>query len=110
MARLNWCLAAVISWGKFLFACFFPLRGAKRNKVRLHKRGTGRLSRDSVDVDDEFCTCRLACLYFNARRWLPPAINAKTCTPGMNCASALALLSVIPLIHYMRTDGFTQVT
>ncbi|XP_040029120.2 tensin-1 isoform X5 [Gasterosteus aculeatus] len=32
MARLNWCLAAVISWGKFLFACFFPLRGAKRNK------------------------------------------------------------------------------
>lgn len=35
MARLNWCLAAVISWGKFLFACFFPLRGAKRDKVRL---------------------------------------------------------------------------
>ncbi|MEQ2189253.1 hypothetical protein GOODEAATRI_023300 [Goodea atripinnis] len=32
MARLNWCLAAVISWGKFLFTCFFPLRGAKRNK------------------------------------------------------------------------------
>ncbi|XP_037618110.1 tensin isoform X3 [Sebastes umbrosus] len=32
MARLNWCLAAVISWGKFLFACFFPLRGAKRDK------------------------------------------------------------------------------
>ncbi|XP_029696054.1 tensin isoform X6 [Takifugu rubripes] len=31
MARLNWCLAAVISWGKFLFACFFPLRGAKRD-------------------------------------------------------------------------------
>ncbi|CAF98237.1 unnamed protein product [Tetraodon nigroviridis] len=33
MARLNWCLAAVISWGKFLFACFFPLRGAKRDTV-----------------------------------------------------------------------------
>uniref|UniRef100_A0AAQ6A5D7 Tensin 1 n=1 Tax=Amphiprion ocellaris TaxID=80972 RepID=A0AAQ6A5D7_AMPOC len=32
MARLNWCLAAVISWGKFLFACFFPLKGAKRDK------------------------------------------------------------------------------
>ncbi|XP_034720611.1 tensin isoform X5 [Etheostoma cragini] len=32
MARLNWCLAAVISWGKFLFACFFPLRGSKRDK------------------------------------------------------------------------------
>ncbi|XP_060923236.1 tensin-1 [Limanda limanda] len=32
MARLNWCLAAVISWGKFLFACFFPLRGGKRDK------------------------------------------------------------------------------
>ncbi|XP_068446571.1 tensin-1 isoform X5 [Clinocottus analis] len=32
MARLNWCLAAVVSWGKFLFACFFPLRGAKQNK------------------------------------------------------------------------------
>uniref|UniRef100_A0AAV2L6C0 Secreted protein n=1 Tax=Knipowitschia caucasica TaxID=637954 RepID=A0AAV2L6C0_KNICA len=32
MARLNWCLAAVISWGKFLFACFFPLRGAKKDK------------------------------------------------------------------------------
>ncbi|KAM4601702.1 tensin-1-like [Polymixia lowei] len=32
MARLNWCLAAIVSWGKFLFACFFPLRGAKRNK------------------------------------------------------------------------------
>ncbi|XP_023820696.1 tensin isoform X2 [Oryzias latipes] len=32
MARLNWCLAAVISWGKFLFSCFFPLRGAKRDK------------------------------------------------------------------------------
>lgn len=39
MARLNWCLAAVISWGKFLFACFFPLRRAKRDKVRLHKGG-----------------------------------------------------------------------
>uniref|UniRef100_A0A8K9XFJ7 Tensin 1 n=1 Tax=Oncorhynchus mykiss TaxID=8022 RepID=A0A8K9XFJ7_ONCMY len=32
MARLNWCLAAVISWGKFLFSCFFPLRGAKKDK------------------------------------------------------------------------------
>ncbi|XP_057674027.1 tensin-1 isoform X2 [Corythoichthys intestinalis] len=32
MARLNWCLAAVISWGKFLFACFFPLRGFKQDK------------------------------------------------------------------------------
>lgn len=36
MARLNWCLAAVISWGKFLFSCFFPLRAARRDKVRLH--------------------------------------------------------------------------
>uniref|UniRef100_A0A8B9LVL5 Tensin 1 n=2 Tax=Astyanax mexicanus TaxID=7994 RepID=A0A8B9LVL5_ASTMX len=35
MARLNWCLAAVISWGKFLFSCFFPLRAARRDKVRL---------------------------------------------------------------------------
>ncbi|XP_049335828.1 tensin isoform X8 [Astyanax mexicanus] len=32
MARLNWCLAAVISWGKFLFSCFFPLRAARRDK------------------------------------------------------------------------------
>ncbi|XP_035381535.1 tensin isoform X3 [Electrophorus electricus] len=32
MARLNWCLAAVISWGKFLFSCFFPLRTARRDK------------------------------------------------------------------------------
>lgn len=39
MARLNWCLAAVISWGKFLFACFFPLRGAKRDTVSPGSRG-----------------------------------------------------------------------
>lgn len=39
MARLNWCLAAVISWGKFLFACFFPLRGAKRDTVSLGSGG-----------------------------------------------------------------------
>ncbi|XP_052455237.1 tensin-1-like isoform X1 [Carassius gibelio] len=32
MARLNWCLAAVISWGKFLFSCFFPLRAARKDK------------------------------------------------------------------------------
>lgn len=41
MARLNWCLAAVISWGKFLFACIFPLRGAKRDKVRPQRWGGG---------------------------------------------------------------------
>lgn len=39
MARLNWCLAAVISWGKFLFSCFFPLRGAKKDKVSPHNEG-----------------------------------------------------------------------
>ncbi|KAK1166283.1 hypothetical protein AOXY_G12870 [Acipenser oxyrinchus oxyrinchus] len=32
MARLNWCLATVISWGKFLFTCFFPLRVSRREK------------------------------------------------------------------------------
>ncbi|XP_063068757.1 tensin-1-like [Engraulis encrasicolus] len=33
MARLNWCLAAVISWGKFIFSCFFPsLRAARREQ------------------------------------------------------------------------------
>ncbi|XP_028809673.1 tensin isoform X2 [Denticeps clupeoides] len=32
MARLNWCLAAVISWGKFLFSCLFPLRTARKDK------------------------------------------------------------------------------
>lgn len=39
MARLNWCLAAVISWGKFLFSCFFPLRGANKDKVSPHNEG-----------------------------------------------------------------------
>ncbi|KAG7271811.1 hypothetical protein CRUP_017057 [Coryphaenoides rupestris] len=43
MARLNWCLAAVISWGKFLFACFFPLRGAKRDKVFVFHANSSRV-------------------------------------------------------------------
>lgn len=33
MARLGWCLAALISWGKVLLSCFFPLRAARRDKV-----------------------------------------------------------------------------
>ncbi|KAJ8403460.1 hypothetical protein AAFF_G00352320 [Aldrovandia affinis] len=35
MARLGWCLAAVISWGKFFFSCFFPVRAARRDKVNV---------------------------------------------------------------------------
>lgn len=33
MARLSWCLAAVVSWGKFFFSCFFPLRATRRDQV-----------------------------------------------------------------------------
>lgn len=93
MARLNWCLAAVISWGKFLFACFFPLRGAKRDKVRLRggrvgvrgggggggRKGSLRVGdrgkgRDPTDLGDEFGARRPACLrsarltFFNSER------------------------------------------
>ncbi|KAM6945402.1 tensin-1 [Aplochiton taeniatus] len=30
MARFKWCLTAMVSWGKFLIACIFPLRGGKK--------------------------------------------------------------------------------
>lgn len=56
MARLNWCLAAVISWGKFLFACFFPLRGAKRDTVSLERGGGGTARRQGAVVNGRIWT------------------------------------------------------
>uniref|UniRef100_A0AAY4E152 Tensin 1 n=1 Tax=Denticeps clupeoides TaxID=299321 RepID=A0AAY4E152_9TELE len=32
MAHLNWCLTALVRWGKFLFFCFFPLRLTRGDK------------------------------------------------------------------------------
>ncbi|XP_041834931.1 tensin isoform X2 [Melanotaenia boesemani] len=76
MARLNWCLAAVISWGKFLFACFFPLRGAKRNKpdelegVHTHtfklkpfkKAKSCDICKQAITKEGLICkACRLSC-------------------------------------------------
>ncbi|XP_056226083.1 tensin-1 isoform X2 [Seriola aureovittata] len=76
MARLNWCLAAVISWGKFLFACFFPLRGAKRDKpdelegVHTHtfklkpfkKAKSCDICKQAITKEGLICkACRLSC-------------------------------------------------
>uniref|UniRef100_UPI003AAFDEEC tensin-1 n=1 Tax=Centroberyx gerrardi TaxID=166262 RepID=UPI003AAFDEEC len=76
MARLNWCLAAVISWGKFLFACFFPLRGAKRDKpeelegVHTHtfklkpfkKAKSCDICKQAITKEGLICkVCRLSC-------------------------------------------------
>ncbi|KAK5622890.1 hypothetical protein CRENBAI_023141 [Crenichthys baileyi] len=76
MARLNWCLAAVISWGKFLFACFFPLRGAKQNKpdelegVHTHtfklkpfkKAKSCDICKQAITKEGLICkACRLSC-------------------------------------------------
>ncbi|XP_067359154.1 tensin-1 isoform X3 [Channa argus] len=76
MARLNWCLTAVISWGKFLFACFFPLRGAKRNKpdelegVHTHtfklkpfkKAKSCDICKQAITKEGLICkACRLSC-------------------------------------------------
>ncbi|GLD74752.1 tensin-like isoform X1 [Lates japonicus] len=76
MARLNWCLAAVISWGKFLFACFFPLRGAKRDKpdelegVHTHtfklkpfkKAKSSEICKQAITKEGLICkACRLSC-------------------------------------------------
>lgn len=36
MARLNWCFAAILNWGKFLFFCLFPLRLSRNEKVSPH--------------------------------------------------------------------------
>uniref|UniRef100_A0A8D0CV65 Tensin 1 n=1 Tax=Sander lucioperca TaxID=283035 RepID=A0A8D0CV65_SANLU len=76
MARLNWCLAAVISWGKFLFACFFPLRGSKRDKpdelegVHTHtfklkpfkKAKSCDICKQAITKEGLICkACRLSC-------------------------------------------------
>uniref|UniRef100_A0A7N8X3I8 Tensin 1 n=1 Tax=Mastacembelus armatus TaxID=205130 RepID=A0A7N8X3I8_9TELE len=76
MARLNWCLAAVISWGKFLFTCFFPLRGAKRDKpdelegVHTHtfklkpfkKAKSCDICKQAITKEGLICkVCRLSC-------------------------------------------------
>ncbi|XP_054651857.1 tensin-1 isoform X3 [Dunckerocampus dactyliophorus] len=76
MARLNWCLAAVISWGKFLFSCFFPLRGAKRDKpdelegVHTHsfklkpfkKAKSCDICKQAITKEGLICkACRLSC-------------------------------------------------
>ncbi|KAM8873330.1 tensin-1 isoform 1-T1 [Synchiropus picturatus] len=76
MARLNWCLAAVISWGKFLFSCFFPLRGAKREKpdelegVHTHsfklkpfkKAKSCDICKQAITKEGLICkACRLSC-------------------------------------------------
>ncbi|XP_061745456.1 tensin-1 isoform X1 [Nerophis ophidion] len=76
MARLNWCLAAVISWSKFLFACFFPLRGAKRDKsdelegVHTHafklkpfkKAKSCDICKQAITKEGLICkACRLSC-------------------------------------------------
>ncbi|KAM9766944.1 tensin-1 isoform 4-T4 [Menidia menidia] len=76
MARLNWCLAAVISWGKFLFACFFPLRGGKRSKpeelegVHTHtfklkpfkKAKSCDICKQAITKEGLICkACRLSC-------------------------------------------------
>ncbi|XP_054864561.1 tensin-3 isoform X4 [Amphiprion ocellaris] len=76
MARLNWCLAAVISWGKFLFACFFPLKGAKRDKpdelegVHTHtfklkpfkKAKSCDICKQAITKEGLICkVCRLSC-------------------------------------------------
>ncbi|KAM9328224.1 LOW QUALITY PROTEIN: tensin-1-like [Pholidichthys leucotaenia] len=76
MARLNWCLGAVISWGKFLFSCFFPLRGAKRDKpaelegVHTHtfklkpfkKAKSCDICKQAITKEGLICkACRLSC-------------------------------------------------
>uniref|UniRef100_A0A669CDV6 Tensin 1 n=1 Tax=Oreochromis niloticus TaxID=8128 RepID=A0A669CDV6_ORENI len=94
MARLNWCLAAVISWGKFLFACFFPLRGAKRNKpdelegVHTHtfklkpfkKAKSCDICKQAITKEGLICkACRLSCHKKCEVKSLLPIKNVKWC-------------------------------
>ncbi|XP_052003922.1 tensin-1 isoform X5 [Xyrauchen texanus] len=76
MARLNWCFAALLNWGKLMFFCLFPLRLFKTAKpedfeavhshtfrLKTFKKGKHCcVCKQTVNNEGLICrVCRLAC-------------------------------------------------
>ncbi|KAI1899468.1 hypothetical protein AGOR_G00062110 [Albula goreensis] len=114
MARLGWCLAAVISWGKFFFSCFFPLRVARRDKpeefeavhshtfrVKAFKKGKHcGVCKQTVSKEGLVCrVCRLTC-----HKKCEVKVSA-SCVPTANYE--LPPSNDIPLKH-VETMGSTK--
>ncbi|XP_064166577.1 tensin-1 [Anguilla rostrata] len=114
MARLGWCLAAVISWGKLFLSCFFPLRANRRDKpeefeavhshtfrVKTFKKSKHcGVCKQAVSKDGLVCrVCRLTC-----HKKCEAKVSA-SCVPSANYE--LPPSNDVPLKH-VETMGSTK--
>ncbi|XP_065108354.1 tensin-1 isoform X2 [Paramisgurnus dabryanus] len=116
MARLNWCFAAILNWGKFLFFCLFPLRLSRNEKpeefeavhshtfrLKTFKKGKHcGVCKQTVNNEGLICrVCRLAC-----HRKCEVKVSSP-CVPVANYE--LAPSNDLPLKH-VETTGSTKST
>ncbi|KAG1945129.1 tensin-1 [Pimephales promelas] len=114
MARLNWCFAALLNWGKFLFFCLFPLKLSRMGKpeefeavhshtfrLKTFKKGKHcGVCKQTVNNEGLICrVCRLAC-----HRKCEVKVSS-SCVPVANYE--LAPSNDLPLKH-IETTGSTK--